>query len=134
MPVAFPGPVGMQGVEIRSDNRQNVWRSRQQERCDVAISQSCNDLLARLESRPDRVCQPTYRREEVGHRPARNDTEQQHHKHICLDIQERELGALPEGLMLRVNPIILADILLKTPRRQSTFLLCQPRGCPREVG
>ena len=56
------------------------------------------------------------------------------YQNVSLDIRERGLSALPEGLVLAVNPVVLADVLLEAPNRQRLFLLTEPGGGTREVG
>lgn len=50
-----------------------------------------------------------------------------------LDVQSCQLHPAPESLMLAVDPIILADILVKPPHRQFFLIVRQPCRGPREV-
>lgn len=37
------------------------------------------------------------------------------YQNIGLDVRKRLLGAAPKGLLLAVDPVVLADVLLKPP-------------------
>lgn len=54
-------------------------------------------------------------------------------QHVGLDIQECKLGAVEEGLLLAVDPVVLADVLFEPPDRQRLLLLGQPARRAREV-
>lgn len=134
-------PVGMPRVGKGRDDAEDVGRARKDESENVVVSESLYDG-----------------REEVGDRGRCNVAEYQQklcdiskhfrfpptfamklpqdstYQHPHLDILEREDEAVEQALVLAGSPIVLADILLKSPNGQSHFLLSQPGRCPRKVG
>jgi len=56
------------------------------------------------------------------------------YQHVRLAVGKGHLGALPKGLVLAVDPVVLANVLLESPDGQLALLLGQPRRRPREVG
>ena len=56
------------------------------------------------------------------------------YQHISLDVAEGKFCALPEGLVLTVDPVVLSNVLLETPHRKRSFLFTEPGGGAGEIG
>lgn len=72
--------------------------------------------------------------EEVCDGATGDDTKQQCHENICLDVCKGQLEAMPEGLSFTADPIVHANIFLQSPGSQLALFLRQPLGRTREVG
>lgn len=61
-------------------------------------------------------------REEIGDRASGNDSEDEEHQNVYLDIYKSELQSVHERLLMTIHPIVHANILLQTPGGELTFL------------
>lgn len=73
-------------------------------------------------------------RKEVSDSPCRDDSEEQKHQDISLDVWEGKLEANDEWLVFAVQPVVLSHIFFKTPNCEFSFLHREPRSCSWEVG
>jgi hypothetical protein len=72
--------------------------------------------------------------EEVGDGATSDNTKQQCHENICLDVCKGELEAVPERLSFAADPIVHTNILLKPPGGELALFFRKPLGGTREVG
>ena len=135
--IALASAISMPGIGKRTNDGETVWRGGKEEGLDVAVVQGFDNG-----------------REEVGYRSGGDNAQNHEHlqwrhvsadekmwrvvrtayQNVCLDISKGKLGSVQEGLLLAVDPVVLANILLQTPGSECFFLFSEPASGTREVG